>query len=149
MTSSKLEGDSGSELEGDFGSKLEGDSGSYVITVTVSVIMVTVSVNLSTDIILLTVLNGLSLNTCLPILDLSSMTVSNGGNVRLMGCNGVAWIYGQLAGGRCNGVAWIYGQLAGGRCNSVAWIYGQLAGGQSVMGICAFCNMSNFFYVTV
>ena len=28
-----------------------------------------------------------------------------------------------------------------GRCNSVAWIYGQLAGGQSVMGICAFCNM--------
>ena len=25
--------------------------------------------------------------------------------------------------GRCNGVAWIYGQLAGGCCNSVAWVY--------------------------
>ena len=30
--------------------------------------------------------------------------------VRLMGCNGVAWIYGQLM-GRCNGVAWIYDRL--------------------------------------
>ena len=45
---------------------------------------------------------------------------------KVLGCNGVAWIYGQLAGGWCNGVAWIYGQLAGGWCNSVAWIYGRL-----------------------
>ena len=28
-----------------------------------------------------------------------------------MGCNGVAWIYGQLTGGRCNGVAWMYDRL--------------------------------------
>ena len=28
-----------------------------------------------------------------------------------MGCNSVAWIYGQLAGERCNGVAWIYDRL--------------------------------------
>ena len=28
-----------------------------------------------------------------------------------MGCNGVARIYGQLAGERCNGVAWIYDRL--------------------------------------
>ena len=28
-----------------------------------------------------------------------------------MGCNGVAWIYGQLAGERHNGVAWIYDRL--------------------------------------
>ena len=33
--------------------------------------------------------------------------------VRLMGCNSVAYILGQFAGGRCNGLAWIYGQLAG------------------------------------
>ena len=31
--------------------------------------------------------------------------------VRLMGCNSVAWIYGQLTGWRCNGVAWIYDRL--------------------------------------
>ena len=43
--------------------------------------------------------------------------------------------------GRCNSEACIYGQLGGGRCNGVTWIYGQLEGGQSVMGICAFCNM--------
>ena len=49
----------------------------------------------------------------------------------------------------CNGVAWIYGQLAGRRCKSVALIYGQSAGGQSVMGICAFCNMWNFLDATV
>ena len=30
--------------------------------------------------------------------------------VRLMGCNGVACIYGQLM-GRCNGVTWIYDRL--------------------------------------
>ena len=56
---------------------------------------------------------------------------------------GVTVLHGSMVNwqGRCNGIAWIYGQLAGGRCNSVAWIYGQLAGGQSVMGICAFCNM--------
>ena len=28
-----------------------------------------------------------------------------------MGCNGLAWIYGQLAGERGNGVAWIYDKL--------------------------------------
>ena len=53
-----------------------------------------------------------------------------------MGCNSVAWIYGQLAGERCNSVAWVYGQLAGGRCNGLAWIYGQLAGGQSFIDPC-------------
>ena len=30
---------------------------------------------------------------------------------RLMGCNGVAGMYGWLAGGRCNGVAWTYDWL--------------------------------------
>ena len=45
------------------------------------------------------------------------------------GCKGVQ-IYGQW---RCNGVAWIYGQLAGGRCNRSI--------GLSIMGICAFCNL--------
>ena len=51
--------------------------------------------------------------------------------------------------GRCNGVAWTYGQLAGGKCNGVAWIYGQLVGGQYVMSTCAFCNMWNFLDLTV
>ena len=40
-----------------------------------------------------------------------------------MGCNSVAWIYGQLAAERCNREAWFYGQLAVERCNGVAWIY--------------------------
>ena len=96
----------------DSGSKFDSDSGSKI--------------DLSSDIITVTILVNLSIDLMLPF---------------HMGCNGVAWIYGQLAGGRCNGVTWIYGQLAGGRCNSAAWIYGQLAGSQSVMGICALCNM--------
>ena len=58
-----------------------------------------------------------------------------------MGCNGVAWMYGQFTGGRCNSAAWIYGQLAG--ASVMVW-HGSMVnwqGGQSVMGICAFCNM--------
>ena len=53
-------------------------------------------------------------------------------NVKLIGCNGVAWIYGQLGGllgmgyvhsskcetyWACNGVEWIYGQLGGLFCH--------------------------------
>ena len=50
--------------------------------------------------------------------------------VRLMGCNGVAWISGQLAEGSiCHGYMCImlYMKLTG--CNGFAWIYGQLPGG--------------------
>ena len=34
-------------------------------------------------------------------------------------------------------------------CNSVAWIYGQLAGGPSDIGICACCYMLDLWGVTV
>ena len=49
----------------------------------------------------------------------------------------------------CHGYMCIvqYVRLMG--CNSVAWIYGQLAGGQSVMHICAYCDMWNFLDVSV
>ena len=61
-SASKLEGDSGSKLEGDFCSKLEGDSGSK-LDLSSDIIIVTISVNLHTDLIPLTILHGLSLNT--------------------------------------------------------------------------------------
>ena len=70
----------------DSGSKLDGDSCSK-LNLSSDVITVTVSVNLNTELILMTI---------------------------CMGCNGVAWMYGQLEGGRFNGVAWTFGQLAGG-----------------------------------
>ena len=55
--------------------------------------------------------------------------------MRLMGCNGVAWIYGHFGGSVCHGYMCIllYVKLIG--CNCVAWIYGQLKGGLSAMGI--------------
>ena len=63
--------------------------------------------------------------------------------VKLIGCNGVAWIYGQLQGEGyiCHGYMCIllYVKLLG--CNGVAWIYGQLEVGPSAMGICAFFYM--------
>ena len=59
---SKLEGDPASKLEGDSGSKLEGDSSSK-LDLSSDVIMVTISVNLNTDLIPLIISNGLSLNT--------------------------------------------------------------------------------------
>ena len=48
--------------------------------------------------------------------------------VRLMGCNGVAWIYCQLAGGSSvmGMCILLYMKLIG--CHGFAWIYGQLAG---------------------
>ena len=49
----------------------------------------------------------------------------------------------------CHGYMCIvyYVRLMG--CNGVAWIYGQLAGGQSVIGICAYCCIWNIFSVMV
>ena len=46
--------------------------------------------------------------------------------VRLIGCNSVAWIYGQFGGSICHGYMCIrlYMKLNG--CNGVSWIYGWL-----------------------
>ena len=60
--------------------------------------------------------------------------------MKLIGFNGFAWIYGQLAEGSiCHGYICIllYMKLIG--FNGFEWIYGQLAGGPSVMGTHAFC----------
>ena len=89
--------------------------------------------------------------------------------MKLIWCNGVAWIYGQWRGIHlpwvfvtliwCSGVAWIYGQLMGGpsawvyvkliQCSGVAWNYYQLTGGPSALGICASSYMWNLFGVVV
>ena len=55
------------------------------------------------------------------------LTIENDDNRKLWG---VMVLHGCLVNwqGRCNGVAWIYGQLARGRCNGVAWIYGNWQG---------------------
>ena len=58
--------------------------------------------------------------------------------VKLIGCNGVAWIYGQLGGGSiCHGYMCILLNVKLIGCNGVSWIYGPL-GGPFAMGICAF-----------
>ena len=57
------------------------------------------------------------------------------------------WLIGR--GSICHGYMCIllYVRLMG--FNGVAWIYCQLAGGPSVMGICAFCYIWNLFSVMV
>ena len=64
-------------------------------------------------------------------------------NVKLIGCNGVAWIYGPLG----VHLPWVmcillYVKLIG--CNGVAWIYGQLEGGS----ICQRADVQSFMCET-
>ena len=63
--------------------------------------------------------------------------------MKLIGCNGVAWMYGRLkAGSICHRYMDIllYVKLIG--CNGVAWIYGQLEQGALVYMHSAICETS-------
>ena len=68
--------------------------------------------------------------------------------VKLIWCNGAAWIFCHLGWSICHGDMWIllYVKLIG--CKSVAWIYAWLEG-LSAIGICAFCYRWNLFGVMV
>ena len=56
--------------------------------------------------------------------------------VKLLGCNSLTWIYGQLGGpsDMCICIILLYVKLSG--CNGVSWIFDLLVGGLSAMGIC-------------
>ena len=56
--------------------------------------------------------------------------------LRLIGCNSVAWIYGQFGGSICHGYMciWLYMKLIG--CNGFAWIYAWIGGSISHWYIC-------------